>query len=79
MSEALDFLREELADGPRAAHDIKKAAREAGLSWATVRRAQERLGIKPRKLGFDSGWQWGLSGKGEDVHPQTSKILNPDS
>lgn len=65
MSEAKDFLREELADGPRGAQDIKKAAQAAGLSWATIRRAQENLGIKPRKTGLDGGWQWQLP---EDAH-----------
>jgi putative DNA primase/helicase len=65
MTEAKDFLREELADGPRPAQDIKKAAQAAGLSWGTVRRAQERLGIKPRKTGLDGVWQWQLP---EDAH-----------
>jgi len=60
MTEAKEFLREELADGPRAADEIKKAASAAGLSWRTVRRAQERLGIKPKKAGLKEGWIWQL-------------------
>ena len=41
MIDAIEFLREELADEPRSAHDIKRAAADAGHSWATIRRAQK--------------------------------------
>jgi putative DNA primase/helicase len=42
MSEAKEFLLEELLGGPRPVNDLKKAATAAGLSWSTVRRAQAR-------------------------------------
>ena len=68
LNEAEVFLREELADGPKAASAIKKAATEAGLSWATIRRAQEKLKIKPKKTSLTDGWQWELTGnRGEDA------------
>ena len=60
LREAKDFLREELAEGPRQSTELKKAAAAAGLSWGTVRRAQEALRIKPRKSGLTDGWQWSL-------------------
>ena len=60
MREAKDFLREELTGGPRSAKEIKEAANAAGLSWATVRRAQDALGIKPTKGGLNEGWMWQL-------------------
>jgi len=44
-AEAEELLRNALATGLVAMKDIQAEAKEAGLSWATVRRAKERLGI----------------------------------
>jgi putative DNA primase/helicase len=72
MSEAAEFLREELANEPRSVKDLKKAAAEANLSWRTVRRAQTELGVKPTKDGLAGGWLWELpkvaNHAHEDVH-----------
>jgi hypothetical protein len=73
-NEAKEFLRTELADGPRPATDLKKAARDAGLSWGTVQRAQQRLGIKPRKISLEGGWEWALP---EHAHRQREEIERP--
>src|SRR5262249_52581494 len=44
-AEAEELLRNALVRGPVAMKDIQSEAKEAGLSWATVRRAKERPGI----------------------------------
>jgi AAA domain-containing protein len=66
-SEAEAFLREMLAIGPRPATEMKAEAREAGISPRTLRRAREKLGIKPYRkaetgegLGSDGRWYWAL-------------------
>jgi hypothetical protein len=59
MNNAVDFLEHELAGGPRPAEDIKRAALQAGLSWSSVRRAQEKLKIVPKKEGLGP-WMWEL-------------------
>ncbi|MFO0839907.1 MAG: AAA family ATPase [Phycisphaerae bacterium] len=56
--EAVEFLRGVLADGARQVNEIRKEARDAGISWRTVQRAKEELRIYARKAGFDDGWQW---------------------
>ena len=65
--EAKCFLRELLAAGPVPANEVKSETEGAGLSWATVRRAKTRLGIKPRReavdgtgLAGDGRWMWAL-------------------
>ena len=45
--------------------DIKKAAEAHGHAWATIRRAQLDLGIKPVKVG--KAWHWKLPGSSQDA------------
>jgi putative DNA primase/helicase len=65
---AEDFLLDLLGGGGEvAAVEIKREAQDAGIAWATVRRAQKRLGIKPVRhaesgdgLGGRGRWYWSL-------------------
>jgi len=63
---AVDWLRTLLRDGAMSVRKIRKAAQEAGFSWATVRRAAEMLPIERRKKSFGGGWEWRL--ECEDAH-----------
>lgn len=56
IDEAKNFLNELLQDGPQTTKTIRTEAYGMGLSWATVRRAQQQLGIKPIKDGFQGEW-----------------------
>jgi len=58
--EAVEWLRAELAGGPLPAADVVKEAKRAGIQEKPLRSARERMGIKPRKAGFNSGWIWSL-------------------
>jgi putative DNA primase/helicase len=69
-AEAEDFLRHALADSPRLAKEIESEAKEAGIAWRTVRRAQKALGIQPERraesgdgLGKSGRWYWSLPPK----------------
>jgi putative DNA primase/helicase len=53
--EAEAFLKELLADGPVAARQVKADANDAGLSWATIRRAKARIGLVVSREGFGPG------------------------
>jgi putative DNA primase/helicase len=55
---AADWLRAELAAGPVASEELQAGAKAAGLSWATVRRAGDAIGIIVRRDGFGAGGQW---------------------
>lgn len=55
-AEAEEFLIELLKDGPSPTKHVESQAKEAGISWRTVRRASDALGIKKRKL--QGAWYW---------------------
>jgi len=69
--EAEGWLCEFLADGPKGAAEIKKQIRQAGLSWATIRRAADAINVRKAKSGFTGGWEWSLP---EDAHPAHSEV-----
>ena len=64
--EAAEFLREELANGPRPSKEIIGDAKERGISVKTLRRAYKDMSGKPQKNGMTGGWEWGLPS--EDAH-----------
>lgn len=82
--EAEGFLRELLADGPVRAKRVRAQAEGAGLSWMTVRRAADRLGVTREKagghFGGDPGWFWSLKvfPKAEDAHPQNESTFSSE-
>lgn len=60
--EAEDFLRDLLETGPMRTDAIKVEAKEAGITWSTIRRAKEAIGAKATRRGYgeDGGWFWML-------------------
>lgn len=73
---ALDEATDLLSDGKVPVVDIRKKAEVVGISWATVRRAKDRLGIKPDKGGLKDGWRWGLPAR---VSPEDARRCSTDS
>jgi putative DNA primase/helicase len=63
LAEAIDWLRETLAEGPKPASEIFKLASANGISKGTLNRAKSELGIKPAKAGMGGGWTWSLPPK----------------
>lgn len=56
QAEAEEFLIQLLKDGPCPSNHVREQAKEAGVSWATVRRASDELGVRKRKL--QNAWYW---------------------
>lgn len=74
-SEAGDWLKDFLAEGPRGAADVRNQARVVGLTWITVRRAADSIGIVKRKMGGrGAGWEWALPGECKDAHPSVRDV-----
>lgn len=61
-SEAREFLREILKDGPVPAKEVLRQAGEVGLAERTLRDAKRLEGVKTVKEGFGKGstWSWRL-------------------
>lgn len=56
---AAAFLQEVLKDDLVPVKSIEAEAKEAGLSWRTIRRASDSLGVMKRK-GAENRWYWSL-------------------
>jgi hypothetical protein len=58
--EAIEWLREFLATGPKKAKEVYEAGKQAGHSQKTLERAKQELGIKPEQVrrGGKSEWFW---------------------
>ena len=82
QGEAIEWLREQLSECPLASKEVKQLASQDGLAWATVRRAQKAMGIKPGKTRFDGGWEWALPSKmlksTQDAQQKEVSILGQD-
>ncbi|KTC93830.1 MULTISPECIES: AAA family ATPase [Legionella] len=64
LDDAKTFLIDLLADGPVLQKTIEKECKMANISWGTVRRARDALGIISKKDGLGA-WYWQL--KSEDA------------
>jgi hypothetical protein len=56
LEEALEFLKDELSEGPMAAKQIKLNAKAEGVSERTLNRAKARLKVRSTKEAY--GWTW---------------------
>ncbi|CAG4891453.1 AAA family ATPase [Paraburkholderia gardini] len=63
---AADFLTQVLGDDVVPSKEVEREAKEAGISWATLRRASDKLGVKKRR-GDGGKWYWSL--------PKSSNLL----
>jgi len=63
---AADFLMQVLGNDVVPSKSVEAEAKEAGISWATLRRASDKLGVKKRR-GDGGKWYWSL--------PKSSNLL----
>ncbi|MDP9479879.1 MAG: AAA family ATPase [Actinomycetota bacterium] len=63
LSEAQEFLREVLGDGPLPSKDVENEGRDAGIEPRTLKRAKQQLGIISERqggIGERGKWYWRL-------------------
>ncbi len=56
LEEAIAFLRVELDEGAKPVLDVEQHAKQAGIKFATLKRARRHLGIRARRKGFSGQW-----------------------
>lgn len=59
-SEAEDWLKQRLAGGPVAQQQLKTEAADKDISYMTLRRAKDHLGVESHKTGLAGAWYWEL-------------------
>lgn len=75
--EARDFLRVELADGPRPAGELVEQAKQDGIAKRTLYRAKQELGVESAKAPVRDGqWVWRLP-EIEGCQPPESPDVSP--
>jgi putative DNA primase/helicase len=59
-SQAVEWLRELLANGPVPAVDVQREAKHAGYSWRALDYAKVELGVRPTRTTNLGPWAWKL-------------------
>jgi len=81
IEEAGDFLRELLGADPIATNTVRTQGKAVDFSWATIRRAKERLGVlSARRSKGASGageWYWYLPQEAQTARGQGAQIQRP--
>ncbi len=70
-SDAEQWLKERLAGGSQSSKSIEKGAKDAGISYAALRRARASLNVKARK---ESSGEWWLSLPPKLAEPETEGV-----
>jgi putative DNA primase/helicase len=58
LEEAKQFLAGLIGCDGRPVKEIEKEAKDAGMAWATMRRAKEALKLKSERDGYGGPWLW---------------------
>ncbi|MBT9505507.1 AAA family ATPase [Rhodoferax sp.] len=76
IDSATEFLREVLKDGLTPCKTIQAEGKDAGISWASIRRAADSSSVVKRKGA--SGWYWKLNDRELSIqHAQEAQHAQP--
>lgn len=77
IDEAKDYLQKALAKGPKPTAKLIAAAKKAGISEGTLRRAKAQLGKSVTASRQGKGWVWALADSKPSKKRKTSKAAKP--
>ena len=78
LQEAIDFLRAELASGPKLSSSVTNTAKTLGIAPRTLKRARQRLGITASPRSFGGPWEWSLQSGPRPDGPDCKSADGPD-
>lgn len=67
--DAVNWLRELLADGPIKVKDVRQQAEGDGFAWRSLQRAMRKAGVVSRRAGFGMEATWALTSSNATVAP----------
>jgi hypothetical protein len=73
VDQATDWLRQTLANGPVAAGEVRRLARDAGLACTVIYRARDRMGL------VTGGGRWMIPMVAKIAKARRATLSNPDS
>lgn len=76
LKQAVQWLEDELSDGPMQSTELDDRAKELGLAWKTVWRASKELGVRKTKDGFGGPWLWMLPGHDPESKATSNDLAN---
>lgn len=74
--EAMNFLAELLANGPLPAETVQAQSGQAGMAWATMRRAAHALQVRKFRPMGDVKWHWELASGLPDTRGQHRRVVS---
>jgi hypothetical protein len=77
--DAIEWLSQELKEGPVSQKQLVREAKEYGFSFATLRRAKEELKLVSVRTGFQRGisyWAWALPGDAQTASETPAPVAD---
>ena len=74
---AAEFLVELLKDGSAPSKFVESEAKAAGISWITVRRAADAMGVRKRRL--EGAWYWMRPTLADQLAHQVAHVAQPQN
>jgi hypothetical protein len=71
LTEATAWLTELLKPGPREQREVRELAEQAGISYATLRRAKNALRVRSYKASVRGAWMWALPDPAQDAQEES--------
>ena len=72
IAEAEDYIREQLAQGPKLVRDLKKGTE---INERTLQRAGKRVGISRSRDGENGPWRWGFGDRPRQQTPYPTALF----
>lgn len=71
LADAAQWLTDLLKPGPREQREVRELAEQTGISYATLRRAKNAVGVRSYKASVRGAWMWALPDPAQDAQSES--------